>query len=658
MSKLLRFRLINICQYDSVDVELGTGMFAVTGPNGCGKTNMLRGLVFGLTGLVDGLWGGKQSLQKDGATTPGYAEAAFSHDGADYVVRRWSVAGMKFQDTVKDAKGDAVATGTKNVDAFMEKVFGMPCRLMFQVCWGRQGELSQTLTGTSAMISSLLSQVFDTKSLETIRQKLKNRIDVIAGISSACKQALEDAKASLAALPADDDLAKAVKAAEERLDKADKAFEEYHAFAMQTSDISAHECRLHDLRKAVEQAEKKVREHAVVKAENPENLTPEQAQARLNEVNAAFNKANLDKVDMAQPKASHEAAIASLEDKLLALLTENNSVREKLDAPAGKCAVCGQPVTDVEAYKRCMCKQLTGYDSPAVYEAACRKSHDEMMARLSAHKAKLATLVKRIAECDGVIARAKPVIDAMMGILTGASYEKAVLELSECRKRLAEEEQSVTLPPDWREEWNRRQTELKAAQAAVEKARAEKVRIETERKLYTKQVADCETAVKQYEINKAARETLVELRDVFSQNRAQARYLRERISMLNDWLQEFVSNTGMPFSVRLDEEQRLFTYKTADGYEHPAAHLSGAQKAMSAVALQMALFQVMEPGMMLYLIDEPTEALDDENKAIMGRMFHRMSMMMPKIGGTMLIVTRDDQIVAGCAATIEAGARR
>jgi DNA repair exonuclease SbcCD ATPase subunit len=202
------------------------------------------------------------------------------------------------------------------------------------------------------------------------------------------------------------------------------------------------------------------------------------------------------------------------------------------------------------------------------------------------------------------------------------------------------------------------QVEFIQASKSLEALTDQRSRTQTTRNLLQEQKTYAEKLVQQHGINKEAREVLSELRDVFSQNRAQARYLRERIAELNVRLQEFVSNTGMPFSLRLDEEQRLFMYKTADGYEHPAAHLSGAQKAMSAVALQMALFQVMQPNMMLYLLDEPTEALDEENKAIMGRMFHRMSMMMPKIGGTMLIVTRDDQIVAGCAATVEAGARR
>jgi DNA repair exonuclease SbcCD ATPase subunit len=108
----------------------------------------------------------------------------------------------------------------------------------------------------------------------------------------------------------------------------------------------------------------------------------------------------------------------------------------------------------------------------------------------------------------------------------------------------------------------------------------------------------------------------------------------------------------MPFSLRLDTDTRVFTYTSEGGFTHPTAHLSGAQKNISAVALQMALVEVIRPNINLFLFDEPSESLDVENKIVMADLFRRMNRLLPSIGGTMLIVSRDEQLIESCENTI------
>ncbi len=78
---------------------------------------------------------------------------------------------------------------------------------------------------------------------------------------------------------------------------------------------------------------------------------------------------------------------------------------------------------------------------------------------------------------------------------------------------------------------------------------------------------------------------------------------------------------------------------------------------MSAVALQMALFNVINPQINLFLIDEPSEALDDGNKVVMAEMFRRMNNMLNAMHGTMLIVSRDEKMVESCETIITVGAQ-
>ena len=69
----------------------------------------------------------------------------------------------------------------------------------------------------------------------------------------------------------------------------------------------------------------------------------------------------------------------------------------------------------------------------------------------------------------------------------------------------------------------------------------------------------------------------------------------------------------------------------------------------------MALYSIAVPRMNLYLVDEPTEALDNGNKMVMASMFDRLNRMLPKVDGTMLIITRDQPVIDSCGQLIEIG---
>ena len=152
----------------------------------------------------------------------------------------------------------------------------------------------------------------------------------------------------------------------------------------------------------------------------------------------------------------------------------------------------------------------------------------------------------------------------------------------------------------------------------------------------------------QAHVNDNAREVLTALRDVLSRERAQARYLDAKIEEINERLAAFMRGTDLPFSLRLNPQTHLFEYTTVSGHTHPAGHLSGAQANISAVLLQMAIFEVVQPQINLFLVDEPSEALDDQNKLMMAGLFQRMNNLLPAIEGVMLIVTRDWQLIDSC----------
>lgn len=212
MFNISRVKLHNICQYDDADVPIEGGLTAVCGRNGMGKTSFLRALAYGLTGLVDGSWGTQQNLQKDGTADPGWVEVHIS--GSDnLVIRRFSTSSTKFPDRVlRTVNGvvSEVAVRRKEVDRYMNTVFGIPVALMFQIMWGRQGRLDDLLTSPPALVNTFLASVFDTKRLDKIREKLKLQIDTIANVPSDSVELLERYKKERDQLPDLDQLRKSL----------------------------------------------------------------------------------------------------------------------------------------------------------------------------------------------------------------------------------------------------------------------------------------------------------------------------------------------------------------------------------------------------------------------------------------------------------------
>lgn len=176
--------------------------------------------------------------------------------------------------------------------------------------------------------------------------------------------------------------------------------------------------------------------------------------------------------------------------------------------------------------------------------------------------------------------------------------------------------------------------------------------LEAAKKLLTEQLQKAQRTVSQYKTNMQVREVLQQLRDALSPQRAQAIYLAAEIDRLNGRFQQLLDIAEMPFSLFLNKETHLFEYATADGFVHPASHLSGAQKNIAAVILQMAIFETLAPRLNIFFVDEPTEALDPENTAIMAQLLQKMSRMLPSIDGVMLLATRDEQLIDSCENTI------
>ena len=654
MFRITGLRLTNICQHAALTTDIKPGLTAVIGRNGSGKTSLLRALVYGLTGLVDGSWGSQQSLQKDGSVVVGSVEVDFTDGSETYTVKRCAAASPKFPDVVFDSKGNTLAQRRQKVNDYMETVFGMPCPLMFQVCWGRQGELASLLKATPATVSTFLSQVFDTKQLEKIREKLKLQLDTIAQLPSSCGDSLQADKEALEALLPESQLQATIDALSAAHTKAANSLQQLllkRSNAINKEDYEsakqALETRLAGLQQAL--------------AELNFATSPAKPEDSLQSLQAQLSEAERNHSKLTQSSLTCSFNLKEIEGKLEATNKELEQTRQQWKtfteqikhAETHTCMFCGGEVTNHEAYKKAMLKFAFSCDDFVKSETAQQEKEQVLQQQIQLMEGTKAKTKALMAETAAGLEAAETTKLDLAEKINAALYWKLTGDSEDAKHNLETLDGTPVLDDELAAAISRAEAEVQSTSAKLNEARNTLIETRANRILLERAIEASSKLVKQAEINTEARRVLSFIRDALSQPRAQARYLRTRIERLNLELARYLTLTGMPFSLKLDTDSRTFVFTTPEGVQHPASHLSGAQQAMSAVALQMALFAVMQPNLNLYLIDEPTESLDDGNKATMADMFAKMQAMLPSVEGTMLIVTRDDPVIASCGNTIE-----
>ena len=674
MLTVTRLKLSNICQYDEIDIPITTGLMAVCGRNGSGKSTLLRGLMYGLTGLVDGSWGTQQNLQKDGCAVPGYVVVTLRDDlrHRELIVKRYSVSGIKFPDSVteyKDNNYNEVATRRKTVDAYLGELYGISCALLFQLVWGRQGQLDLLLTAPAAYVSTFLSSVWNTKYLETLRDRLKGAIDQIATMADPAQE-IKDTATELEELKTKSkDYTKTLAELENQL-KDLRARKD--ALSAQLTSASVEEAKqrailTERLRRLNEQISNVLQRLANADLDAVKDKPVEELEVAFNDAEKALTEAS-SCVSALQQQSSELTSLLgplSLERKqAIARYDDAERQKERIDSFVGSdtttCAFCGGHVSDSAEYMGHVMIAL-GYPSGSSYDTFLenirilyKKARDlrDEYDRLSKQKQEQ---TQRLTDATLQQETLQQLRDQLAQQLETAKNLREYGILDEQRQSVQEELTPYTTDTKSHEYEHAmyllqgqiqtaEQTQAQLQQASMSTAGRIEALTQIQERL--------EVEKEQHDVNSSARAVLAQLRDVFSQQRAQARYFASKAVELNQHLEAFLELTGMPFSLRLDPDTRIFSYTTEDGFEHPTAHLSGAQKNISAVALQMALVEVIKPNINLFLFDEPSESLDVENKIVMSELFRRMNRMLPSIGGTMLIVSRDEQLIESCENTI------
>lgn len=629
--KLLKVKLFNFCQFDSLEFDFTEGLTRIYAPNGRGKTNFLRGLVYGLTGWCDPAWGTQSDLQKDDAASPGYVQITLELEGSTYKLQRYVMVTAKTADSISCDAPKLYIEKRQRVNAFLESKLPVTMPILAQLMWLRQSNLHWLLTATASSINVFLGLIFDTKKLEKIRDALKTVTGKVADIRGDQDPKLEHWNGVLEQLPDIPGLEKDLKELNEK----------YVELASYTGKRimrkSAYEKACAELTKAIDTTRGFVYA-AMEDAEELRKVMPDimpDIKALRDQLNEEKQKADLFTAELKDATGKLEVC-----KKRLELLQQ---------AASGKCQYCGAEFKNNEEHKKNVMKAMGIHLPHYTYDQALKDHKAAVQVReqeVKQYEEAIAALNIEALETD--ISNALE-FQALKAELTKreAILKQQETELQNLQAQLEDLKQAVVIP-DNEKPLDEQIKDIKETIATVQQAYNDAV---ANKQLAESSIQQLEQEKQEHLRNTYVKKLLMDARDVLSQSRAQARYISSKLDTLNSYIDHYLTLSEMPFTLRLDKEEHTFKFHMQDSdQDHPAGMLSGAQAAAAAIAIQMALVETAYPELSLLLVDEADAALSPENKFIAARLYRTLT---NSIDGSVLIISQSDDVADDCDRVFE-----
>lgn len=640
MIVLNKVTLKNACQHSDLVITPGSGLVAILGANGSGKSNVLRLIVYALTSYVDGTWGSQSDLQSDTAVTPGYVELHLQDSDHVYRVRRYFLDAVKYPDEYQADSGDVVCRRAK-VNAKLAELFGIPLPLLATLIWAKQEMFDWLLCAPSAGIKAFFAEIFNAETFNTARTKLASAISSIylpPDRSADIKNMTDEIAALTAELQQIEDRLSEGSPELPQLEEFCAGFEKQAAdkipYAVWTSEVARWEAAVTSL--STQQPEELV------------DVTPMQEQ--LDSTRRRLELLQQRQMRLRKIQDSFTRTADQEDTNCRVFQTEYNSIAADLhNADKGICPLCHTDLGSAEHVHSLIAAKY-GVADIALYQKeleACitqKRAIAAAMRQRSTRAGYLCTVVQTkataatadIKTLDADIRKAEKAYRNSQTLK--ARQEHASQEL---QRILASDHIEQDVMDQYLEVKAKRDELRSTVQNLLIAQRSNDVLHKTK----TEALKQLQTEQQAHDNALLLRTVLTDIRDCFGPKRAQAVYIAHRMEALNDMLAARMQHTELPFELFFDNTDCLFKYRTADGFVHPTGHLSGAQKKICAMILQVCLYEHVQPNLDLLLLDEVDAALDPGNRVMLAEM---LALLRRDSSGCIIVATREQETIDQC----------
>ena len=666
----------NGCQHKDLSVDLTPGRtYAATGPNACGKTNFIQLNAFAVTGVVDRSWGSQSDLNRTG-TKDGYVEVVLedTKTGKSYRVRRNFTTGAKNPDRLWEGADDNPSiVGREKVDEFLQTLYGVPMRVLSDLLWLRQGQVTWLLSASATSVYNFFNSLFDTSRLKKIKDILLETAFSIQTYDYDPEESnrLEEEEKQLTGhQDTTEELRKALKTEQRNLDKIgvsasitaaekeEKILQLKHKLeAFMSSKASAEE----HLKSLVDPAPWLKESHLTWK----ESYESYASTAESNNRTLAELKFTEERLHRQLDDVS--SSIRAYEKQLAVLGSSVDSLKD-----AAVCPVCGASVTDHDRYVEGLSDVLLDKTRVSEIQTQISKLEAErknLQDQFVETASELVTLSGNTTTLDNWLESNRKSYEKILKALKDKeqfsihqqsipAWEKQVQDLNgmiesvrfdlEDAETIETEDASVTEKRKHITENIKRLEDRLSSEVAEQKVRELRLKDIHRRR---------EALERTVESNRKSShwiERLTKIREGTQNGNIPKRFLADKISALNAEMASYCYMAELPIVVFLDPDDFTFMFSSS-GDVRPAAQLSGAQKTLCATILQLAIVRVVGPKIGLLMLDEPSVFLDAENKGKLLSLFQSIRSILSDAGTVTIIPTHDEDLKAFCDGQIQLG---
>ena len=701
-----KLTLRNFCQHRSREISLSTGLSAIIGDNGSGKSNTLNAVLFALTG--DNINSGTKAAnitEGAAASDESYVELVFEHSGLEYAVRR----------NIRPARPTAVLTlpdgstidGDQKVTEHITAVLGVDSSVIREIVIVPQAELLGFLSKTPAKRAEQFQRLFGTQAAAAVFEMLGSHIKSLEIPDNAAsleelrqgvaqqQQSLQQWYAALAEAPSDEDIRENVSRLNRQLAAVEAAIGNKQrlagavAAAMEAEVVVKSETiRRVDFQSKVRHADDQLQQlrqdceslsQAVVAIQERARTCSERRslETSISEQEARL-ASFLTPVQRPYP-ASLEAVNFEIEETAAELRKATELVNTFSEGVA-TCPTCGTPAANLEESVH---EARTQVPLLTTHIEALRRTADALRRYEQDIQTKQASAKLTQELIAGTVAK----LSALPDVDPPTEDELAVIEEARRRQSLLHEAMSTErtkLRADWLaaadnsqrkiDEANKVLHESNGVIAAIKSQVAEIPADEnvardlrstlkwwedtnTKKAAYTgtiagmenslaemqRQLSSAEDRVRQAESLRRWKTHAGDIMGILAKDAAPRMVAQQRLSQLQHSMNELLEEFSADFRVEADEGLS-FVAVFNDGRRQPADRLSIGQKVILALSFRLAMNLLLASSVGALYLDEPTAFLDDRHIEGFEPVLNRMRGYAASRGLQVVMVTHERRL--------------